>query len=227
MDSRLLGYREFVTLEKKTLTILRNNLCKRKPLLHIANDADKCLFSESQYSFAFSTYWDVGYMDEDCRIFIGALVEKIPKQNKILYMSYYVCIVEGREPPNKILRKFHFDYVTEAGKKKQPHPRFHLQYGGELPPGMKQWGIEDKHIQPLLPKVKQPRIFFVPVTIALLMNAIFYEFPIADTNYIKKERAWLNIIRDNERKILVPFYERCAQLAGKDGIVFFEQVYVQ
>jgi len=187
----------------------------------------KCLGHKNQGVFAFCTHWDVGYMNEDCRIFLGALVEKIPNRNKILYMSYYVCIVEGREAPSKILRKFHFDYVTEAGKKKQPHPRFHLQYGGELPPGMKQWGIEDKHIQPLLPKVKQPRIFFVPVTIALLMNAIFYEFPIEDTNYIKKERAWLNLIRDNERKILVPFYEQCAQLAGKDGIVFFEQVYVQ
>ena len=227
MDSRLLGYREFIALEKKTLTILRNNLCKRKMLLHIANDVNKCLFSENQYSFAFSTYWDVDYMNEDCRIFLGALVEKITNQNKISYMSYYVCIVEGREKPIKILRKFHFDYVTEAGYKRQPHPRFHLQYGGRLPSGMSGGGVTNEHMDRLLPKVDQPRLFFTPVTIGLLMNVLFYEFPTEDTNYIKKERVWLNIIRDNERKILVPFYERCSQLAGKDDIVFFEKVYVQ
>ena len=185
MDSRLPDYREFVTLEKKTLSILRNNLCKRRPLLHIATDVNKCLFSKNLCSFAFSTYWDVGYMDEDCRIFLGALVEKIPKRNKILYMSYYVCIVEGREPPNKILRKFHFDYVSGGTRSKVPHPRFHLQYGGELPPGMTERGIKDEHIKLLLPKVKQPRILFTPVTIALLMNMLFYEFPTEDIKHVR------------------------------------------
>ncbi len=227
MDSRLPSYSEFVALERKTLVLFRNTLCLKPTLRHTGEDAQKCLGSKNRGVFAFCTHWDVEYMGEDSRIFLGALVEKTPERDKILEMSYYVCIMEGRDAPKKILRKFHFDYVTEAGKKKQPHPRFHLQYGGELPPGMKQWGIEDKHIQALLPKVKQPRIFFAPVTIGLLMNTLFYEFPTDDTNYIKKERAWLNLIRDNERKILVPFYERCAHLAGKDTIVFFDEAYVR
>jgi len=226
VDSRLLNYREFVTLEKKTLSILRNNLCKRRSLSHIATDADKCLFSDNQCSFAFSTYWDVVYMDEDCRIFIGALVEKIPKQNKILYMSYYVCIVEGIEPPNKILRKFHFDYVSEGTKSEVPHPRFHLQYCGELPPGMTEQGMKDKHIEPLLPKVKQPRILFMPFTIALLMNTLFYEFPTEDIEHVREEPAWRNRVHENEKQILVPFYEQCVRLARKENTILFDNAYV-
>ena len=34
-------------------------------------------------------------------------------------------------------------------------------------------------------------------------------------------------IRKNEKEILKPFYKKCADLAGRDNVVFFEQVYVK
>jgi hypothetical protein len=137
-----------------------------------------------------------------------------------------MCITEGQESPTKILRKFHFDYVTEGEGKKRPEPRFHLQYGGELPHEMKRRGITNKHLRLLLPKVRQPRIFFWPMTIGLLMNTMFYEFPTEDTDHILKESYWQNLVRQNEREILKPFYQKCATLAGKDNAVFFDEVYV-
>ncbi len=85
--------------------------------------------------------------------------------------------------------------------------------------------MEDKHIEPLLPKIREPRIFCMPVTLGLLINSLFYEFPTDDTEFIKAERCWLNLVRMNEDAVLVPFFQRCAQLAGKDGVIFSEKLY--
>ncbi len=65
------------------------------------------------------------------------------------------------------------------------------------------------------------------MTLALLMNIAFHEFPCGDTDEIKNRGEWLNLVRENERVILKPFYSKCADLAGRDNVVFFEQVYVQ
>jgi hypothetical protein len=116
--------------------------------------------------------------------------------------------------------------VSKDEPKERPEPRFHLQYGGELPQEMEGRGITNKQVLTLLPKVRQPRIFFWPMTVGLLMNMIFYEFPTEDTNYILKEPYWQNLVRQNEREILKPFYNKCATLAGRDDAIFFDEVYV-
>ena len=92
---------------------------------------------------------------------------------------------------------------------------------------MENLGITKELMDLLLPNVDGPRIFFRPMTLALLMNMAFHEFPCQDTDEIKRRGEWQNLVRENERKILVPFYERCAQLAGKDRIVFFDEAYVR
>ncbi len=222
MDIILPNYSKFVEIEQNTLVHLRNELAKRKTFARAADDAYKALGSQDKHSFNFSTSWDIEYMNKNCRIFLGALIQKYSSQDKICWMTHYLCIAENTGTTWEILRKFHFDYVTED----KMHPCFHLQYGGELPPAMKVNGIEDKHIESLLPKVRQPRIFFTPVTIALLMNMLFYEFHSEDIDSIREGLAWQKIIRENEKEILVRYYERCAQLAGKCGIIFSKKVYV-
>lgn len=222
MDIILPRYSEFVKIEQRTLVHIRNELAKRKTFARAAADVYKTLGSHDKQSFNFSTSWDVEYMNTNCRIFIGALIRKYPSHDKICWMTHYLSIAENTDTTWRILRKFHFDYVTQD----KMHPCFHLQYGGELPPAMNIDGIEDKHIEPLLPKVRQPRIFFTPVTIALLMNMLFYEFQSDDIDIIREGLAWQKIIRDNERDILVRYYERCAELAGKCGIIFSKRVYV-
>ncbi len=224
MESVLPTYSKFVDLEKRTLVLLRNELCcKGKTLASVVNDVEKALWSEDKRVFSFCTHWDVAYMDTECRIFLGAGVERSSREDKICRTSYYVCIAQGTDCPKMILRKFHFDYVTED----KMHPRFHLQYGGELPPAMELRGVTKDHIDRLLPKVREPRIFFAPVTIGLLMNTMFYEFPTDDTNAAKKEPAWRRIIWENEKEVLKPFYSKCADLAGKCDAILFDQVYVK
>ena len=199
MDTILPRYTEFIKIEQKTLVHIRNELAKRKTFVRAAEDASKTLGSRDKKNFNFSTSWNVEYMNMNCRIFLGALIRKYPSRNKICWMTHYLCLAENTGTIWRILRKFHFDYVTQD----KMHPRFHLQYGGELPPAMEVDGIKGQHLESLLPKVRQPRIFFTPVTIALLMNMLFYEFQSDDTDIIKEGLAWQKIIRENEREVLV------------------------
>jgi hypothetical protein len=220
-------YEGFVKLENKTLKLLYNRLSQLRTLAHASGLVQQCWGCTHLGMFRFGIYWDVDYRDKECRLFLGADVWKQKDSDDIANTSYCICIVEGTDKPNKVLRKFHFDYVTVFTDRKEPHPRFHLQYCGGLPSFMENLGITKELMDLLLPNVDGPRIFFRPMTLALLMNMAFHEFPCQDTDEIKRRGEWQNLVRENERKILVPFYERCAQLAGKDRIVFFDEAYVQ
>jgi hypothetical protein len=226
VDSRLLSYSDFVDLERDTLQSLRNRLALYNLFSRAASDAAICLASADRYGLAFATHWDLECPLPNCRVFVGAIVRRESNRDKILSMSHYMCVSEGRESVKRILRKFHFDYVAEGAHRNNMHPRFHLQYGGTLPAPMQACGVQDEHIEPLLPFVEGPRIFFWPMTIALLMNTVFYEFPTIETNEIRKTSEWVSLVRKNERAVLVPFYELCSQFAGKNAFVFSEKIYV-
>ena len=227
MERILPTYEEFVKLENATLKLLHDRLSQLQTLAHTSGLVKQCRSYSHPGLFRFGFHWDVHYMGKECRLFLGADVWKQEDGDYIANTSYCMCLVEGRDKPNKVLRKFHFDYVTERSDRKQPHPRFHLQYCGGLPPFLTSLGITKKLMEPLVPEVEGPRIFFRPMTLGLLMNIAFHEFPCGDTDQIKKKGEWLNLVRDNERVVLKPFYSKCADLAGKDGVVFFEQVYVR
>ena len=223
MDRLLPKFEDFVRLEQKTLTLLRNELCRQARLAHIGNDIQRTLALKSRSPFAFCTYWDVEYLSNECRVFLGGRVGKEARGGKISDMSYYVCVAKGRESPIKILRKFHFDYVTEG----RMHPRFHLQYGGELAPPMKKLGVTEKLIEELHPKVREPRILFPPMTVGLLINTIFYEFPTDETKVFREGHAWRQRVCENEKTVLEPFYSKCAILAKKCDTVLFDHAYVR
>ena len=225
METILPDYQQFIRLEDKTLTLIHNHLSRYQKLAHISGLVKKAWNSKKRDIFRFLMYWDVDYMNKDCRLVLGADVSKERSGSKIANSSYFICVIEGTGSPVKILRKFHFDYVTSRLDRRQVHPRFHLQYCGSLSP-IKFLGISDDLIEPLDPDVDGPRIFFRPMTLGLLMNIVFHEFPCSDTEDIRKRGEWLNLIRENEKIVLVPFYKKCAQLAGNKNFVFFNEAYV-
>lgn len=227
MESILPPYKDFIELEWETLKLLHDYLSQWAALSHSAGFVAQCWNYKNLPRFQFSTYWNIDYRDKECRVFLGADVRKQDGSERVADMTYFICIVEGTDKPTKVLRKFHFDYVTARADRRKPHPRFHLQYCGGLPPPMESLGITKELMIPLLPDVKEPRIFFMPVTLGLVMNIAFYEFPTKETDEIKKRGEWQNLIRKNEKVILKPFYKKCADLAGRDNVVFFEQVYVK
>lgn len=234
MENVLPTYQEFVKLEDETLKLLHDHFSKLQTFAHVAGLVKQFWGSKNPVIFRFEFYWDVNYKDKECRLFLGGDVSKKKgnnvskrKDNSIISnMSYYMCITEGTHNPSKILRKFHFDYVTARPDQKRPHPRFHLQYCGGLTPAMGALGITDALIQPLEPHIEEPRIFFTPTTLCLLMNIAFYEFPCDDTEQIKKEGEWRNLVRENEKKVLEPFYTKCLQLVKKNNTIFFDEGYV-
>lgn len=226
MESILPPYKEFVELEHKTLKLLHDYLSHWQVLAHSAGEVQRCLYQKDHECFRFSIHWDVEHCGRLCRIFLGAEIHKKTYGPTVKHASHCICIMEGRDLPERILRKFHFDYVTERPDRRLPHPRFHLQYCGGLPPGLEKLGVTKDLITPLLPEVDGPRIFFRPVTLGLLMNMAFHEFPCSDTDEIKKRGEWQNLVRDNERDILGPYYRRCAELIGKTQVIFFDHIYV-
>ena len=215
-----------VKLEKRTLKLLCDYLCHWPTLSHSAGTAQRVLYGNAKTQFLFEFYWDIENDSKMRRIFLGEIINRQTDNGKISDITNYFCIVEGTDQPKKILRKFHFDYITPRQDRARKHPRFHLQYCGGLTPVMKSFGIKEGLIKLLEPSIEGPRIFFTPMTLGLLMNIVFYEFPCVDTEEIRKRGEWLNLVRENEKIILVPFYKKCAQLAGNRAYVFFNEAYV-
>lgn len=228
MESLLPSFKEFIALEDETLKLLHDHLSQRKTFAHVSGLIKQRWGAKFKPTgtFQFLMYWDVPYTDMECRLILGADIWKQEDGASISNASYCIFVIEGTNEPMKILRKFHFDYITERGDRREPHPRFHLQYCGGLPPAAETLGITDALMKPLEPDVDGPRIFFNPMTLGLLMNMAFYEFPCDDTEVIRKSGEWQNLVRENEKQVLVPFYKRCAELAGNKKFVFFEKVYV-
>lgn len=228
MESLLPSFKEIVALEEQTLKFLHDRLSQRRTFAHTSGLIKQrwgATFSPTG-TFQFLLYWDVSYIGMECRLILGADIWKQQIGTSVSNASYCIFVVEGTNNPQKILRKFHFDYVTERKDQREPHPRFHLQYCGGLPPAAKTLGMTSNLIDPLYPHIEGPRIFFYPMTLGLLMNMAFYEFPCDDTEEIRKSGEWQNLIRENEKQVLMPFYKRCAELAGNDDFVFFEKAYV-
>jgi hypothetical protein len=228
VEKLLPSFKEIVTIEEETLKLLHDRLSQWQTFAHLSGLIKQRWSTKLGHAgtFQFLIYWDVPYIGMECRLILGADIWKQKIGASISNASYCIFVVEGTNEPKKILRKFHFDYVTERGDQREPHPRFHLQYCGGLPPAAESLGITNDLMIPLEPQIKGPRIFFNPMTLGLLMNMAFYEFPCDDTEKIRKSGEWQNLVRQNERKILKPFYGKCATLAGRDNAIFFDEVYV-
>lgn len=118
-------------------------------------------------------------------------------------LTYYFALCDDKE----IIRKFHFDYVPENTATRTPHPIFHLQYPGKIPPHLQE--LKHNHLECGL---SEPRITFTPMSLALIINIIFKEFCNENTYRVMEDPAWRGLIRRDENFLLAPFFERCNQL---------------
>ena len=118
-----------------------------------------------------------------------------------------VCRLHAKR--SAILRKFHFD-ATVKPNKHQSQPISHMQYCGEMLPVMKNLKYGDEQLKQLYPKVREPRIFFWPMSLALLVDMVFREF--GDKEFKQKilpDPGWRKLIRSNEELLLKPFFKEC------------------
>lgn len=136
---------------------------------------------------------------------IGGKFFEDPKK-KFLAPSYYMAICKVESTPHRLIRKYHFDYILPGLVRRQPHPVFHLQYAGELSPRLLRLNLEHNHMDTWL---SEPRLVFMPMSLALLVDIVLKEFPDERTEKVIERSGWRDLIRKNENLLLAPYFRCC------------------
>lgn len=170
----------------------------------------------AQAGFEFFSWLDVLHSEKktsykakpNMRLVIGALIER----QDATYQNVSYCLAVCSVRSNAVRRKFHFDITANSKVRKQPHPRCHLQYGGEMIPEMETIGVRSTQLKPLYPSLSEPRIFSPPVSLALLLDMTLHEFPDFKSEKFRAAPEWQSIIRTHEDVVLRPFFEKCLEV---------------
>jgi hypothetical protein len=197
----------YINCEFETLEFLRNKDFCFEVLPILAREANRYWCAnykrDRRLGFNFESNFNIRVDGKDGIAHIGSLIKM--KDNDHLYTtSCFLAIRENDE--RKLLRKFHFDYAPSTIHHRQPHPVFHLQYAGTLTPMLRKEKIDDEH---LFPKLSEPRLYYFPLSLALLINLILKEFPDKINRKLIERSEWRKLIKKNEDLILKPFFDRC------------------
>lgn len=220
IDNWYLSPYDVINCEFNTLKFLKNNSFLHKVgLSSLAIDAYsyhsahyKRFKERKNIGFDFESTFDIKIGGKvDSAVYVGAIF-RLNDSCEFQDISYYVAICEKKNPKPRLLRKYHFDYAPPGAAHRQPHPVFHLQYGGELTPKLKSKSIDDKDLYPWL---SEPRLCYFPMSLALLINLILKEFPNEKNGKLVESSEWRGLIRKNEELILKPFFEECCAFLSK------------
>jgi hypothetical protein len=215
--------RSLLKCEIDTLKFLKSNLFFCQEMEQLAADADKnysfysALLKKIRHhkklNFRFESVLNITIDGRKGYAYTGAKIVFSDKKN-FKEISYYMAICEQKNDNLKprIIRKFHFDYAPICNSQKRPHPIFHLQYGGELPPMLSDMDIDDSHLDAWL---SEPRLCYYPLSLALLINIILKEFPDDRKLKLIETPEWRAIIRKNEELLLRPFFKECYDFLSK------------
>lgn len=180
--------------EFKTLEYIRNWGLIGSPFETLSSALNKCY--EQHYNVDFSIYpfelqldFPMEIQDHIHRVVVGANIRGSKDIN-----SYYLAICDAKE--EQIIRKFHFDFALPDIKTLQRVPTFHLQYGGKSTQYIKDKNWNDDKIDSWL---SVPRLSFMPMNLALLLDLIFCEFTNKDAKNIHEDSRWRTLVLDNEK----------------------------
>lgn len=121
-------------------------------------------------------------------------------------VTYSLAIISKDRTHHRLLRKFHFDYALPDVPGRHPHPVFHLQYGGGIFAPLTQLRLKHAHLDHWL---SEPRLCFMPMSFALLINIVFKEFPEQKAINLIERSEWRELIRKNEKLFLIPYFKSC------------------
>jgi hypothetical protein len=166
--------------------------------------------------------WDRGAAKPNARLTVSARIGR--KNGNFTEVTYClsVCRLHSVSPPARlaIYRKFHFDVtVADDGghSRRQPHPRCHLQYCGEMVPIMRDIGCKESQLNQMQPWLSEPRIFFWPMSLALLIDMALHEFPDQASTEFRSESGWHRLVREQEALVLRPFCQKCIEIIDARG----------
>jgi hypothetical protein len=201
----LIDAKEFLKREKKLLEYLRS----RSTACEIALAAKKSFYNFGDNGYTFQASWDVGQGEKSLNITVAGDIELT--KGEFSFFSYVLCVCKN----NVVLRKYHYDFECNQGKDK---PLFHLQYGGKPLPSLASYGgCED-----LAPWLSEPRLFYTPMSLALILEQVFLEFPADVTTKIQKDNSWKGHVRESQKAILAPYFEQCKNKIDNDECLYAE-----
>ena len=127
----------------------------------------------------------------------------------------------------QILRKFHFDAVAHADpNRNQTHPVFHLQYCGSLLPYLTDLGCTQEQLHEMHSWLSEPRILYWPMSLALIVDLTFREFPSDAGRRFRTDPRWQSIVRNNEALLLCKFHNCCLNIIKGDKQTLAEVLYL-
>lgn len=212
---------ELKKLEKDTLNFLRCGSIIAKNFPQLTNSANTSYSSVNIKHGPLNFESKISLLVEQApdsvprEVFIGA---KIELKDKNLYesVSYFIAVGESGMPKRPLLRKMHFDYEDPSNRDAgDPKPSFHLQFCGELTPGLNHAGYNDDHVNHLCPWLSKPRVPFMPMSLALLLNMVLLECrQTPEAHNVLESPEWRGIVEKNERVILKPFFNDCSRFVA-------------
>lgn len=188
----------------------------------------------SRSGFEFQTYLDIchapmvrrnsqlvrGRPEPNLRITLSARIDV--KKKAIADVSYCLSVCRLRSWRQTlaltVLRKFHFDVTTGNGKgsaQLQQHPRCHLQYCGEMLPYMAALGCRESQLDQMHPWLSEPRLFYWPMSLALLIDMALHEFPDQRSARFRADNYWRGLVHDQEDLLVRPFFQKCIDVIHK------------
>ncbi len=208
MDACLEDPSAFIKREKDTLEFLSSKHSKRG-LSEIAQAANQARYSICVATGA-SVYFSWGIMlnNHYLTVHVGGLVEC--SEDNINNISYFMALTEendnGHQKKHTVLRKYHFDYTAPGNERNTHHPMFHLQFPGKLSLHMP---VNEYDIAYLSPHLSEPRIFYLPMSLALVLHTAFSEFRYSDTESIRKDAGWHSHVKKSQRALWLPYFKKC------------------
>ncbi len=205
-------YIDFINNEIKTLGFIRNqeylatysDLVTKADTLYNIYQGVKPRHIKTQ-DFQFECELELVVESRRRRVFLGANVK-----TNYSAVSYMLAVCESNNDNQNLIRKFHFDYAPPI-KGQPPKPVYHIQYGGVESNLLNENEISANH---LYPKISSPRLYGVPINLALVLDITFCEFESDETAKIVKNPQWKEFIKSNESFILKPYYERMKEFVS-------------
>jgi hypothetical protein len=227
---------QLIHSELRVLDLLRNDpyITAEHPTL--AGDATKYYsrFKNACSGFAFFSHFDICHAamvrkkgaspwqkrTPNVRLVVAAQIG-LTKKGSYSNVSYCFAVGRIRAKHPSILRKFHFDVTISddrSQRRLQQHPQCHLQYCGEMIPDMAKVGFRQTQLDQMHPWLSEPRIFYWPMSLALLVDMALHEFPDPRSLKFRASNEWRSIIRTHEALVLQRFHEECIQvITGAKG----------
>lgn len=197
---------EFLQREQKLLNYLRSRTCAPE----IMAAATRSFYNYTKSGYMFEASWIVDHHNREVQITVAGQATTT-RAGKFSLLTYTLCVCEN----DILLRKFHYDHESNMGREK---PMFHMHYGGKPLPSQTHYdGIEE-----LAPGFSEPRLFSTPMSLALILEQVFLEFPNDQTKRIQDDNSWKGFVLESQKHILLPFFERCCKKISNNECLYSE-----